>query len=203
MSGMQCHTYLFLMLSLESNMFILVVFLSCTSLTIALQERPSKWFRLLLDFLTPRIMFVLVSWARVQRHICSRMHIHTRAYVTKKKPHVHDHCHVCPVASSCPTAPVDIRPRPPMNLAAPQPDPRPHTRPAAAGACSPVQCRPCGLPRGMLQLASAAAHTHTWPAQASALPAERPREQGSTAGWHGQSKVARGRSKAAAARGHA
>ena len=153
MSGMQCHTYLLLMLSLESNMFILVVFLSCTSLTIALQERPIKWSRLLLDFLTPHIMFVLVSWARVQRHICSRMHIRTRAYVTKKKPHVHDRCHMCPIASSCPTAP-DIRPRPPMNLAAPQRDPRPHTRPAAADAFSPVQCPSCGLPRGMLQLAS-------------------------------------------------
>ena len=153
-SGIQCNTCILLMLSLHLNMSILVVFLSCTSLTIALQERPSKWFRLLLDFLTPHIMFVLVSWARVQRHICSRMHIHTRAYVTKKKPHVHDRCHMCPIASSCPTAPVDIRPRPPMNLAAPQRDPRPHTRPAAADAFSPVQCPSCGLPRGMLQLAS-------------------------------------------------
>ena len=143
MSGMQCHTYLLLMLSLESNMSILVVFLSCTSLTIALQERPSKWFRLLLDFLTPHIMFVLVSWARVQRHICSRMHIHTRAYVTKKKPHVHDRCHTCPIASSCPTAPVDIRPRPPMNLAAPQ------LVSAGAAATAPGACLQCGVAPGL------------------------------------------------------
>ena len=53
-------------------------------------------------------MFVLVLWARVC-HICSRMHIHTRSYVTKKKPHVHACRHMC--HSSCPTAPIDIRPR--------------------------------------------------------------------------------------------
>ena len=62
-------------------------------------------------------MFVLVLWARVC-HICSRMHIHTRAYVTKKKPHVHACRHMC--HSSCPTAPIDIRPRQLTN-------PEPHT----------------------------------------------------------------------------
>ena len=67
--------------------------------------------------ITSHIMFVLVLWARVC-HICSRMHIHTRAYVTKKKPHVHACRHMC--HSSCPTAPIDIRPRQLTN-------PEPHT----------------------------------------------------------------------------
>ena len=34
----------------------------------------SKWFRLLLDFLTPRMVLVIVLWARAQCHIGSRMH---------------------------------------------------------------------------------------------------------------------------------
>ena len=36
LSGMQCHTCIVLMLSLQSNMIILVVFLLCSSLTIVL-----------------------------------------------------------------------------------------------------------------------------------------------------------------------
>jgi hypothetical protein len=47
-------------------------------------------------FLTPRVMFGIVLWARMEchiRHIGSRMHLHTRAYVTKK-PHVRA-LHVC------------------------------------------------------------------------------------------------------------
>jgi hypothetical protein len=104
-------------------------------------ERPSTWFRLLLDLLTPRIIFVLVLWARVQCHMCSRMHIHTRASVTKKTPHVHTcSCrHMCP--SSCPTAPIAIRPAlsattdEPRSIAAQPQAPRP------AGSCEhPGNC---------------------------------------------------------------
>ena len=38
-------------------------------------------------------MIVLVLLARVERHVCSRMHMHTRVYVTEKKLHVHGHSH--------------------------------------------------------------------------------------------------------------
>ena len=85
----------------------------------------SKCFlELLLDFLTPRIMtlFGIVLWARVECHIGSRMHLHTRAYVTKKKPHVRARRHMCRSSVAGPglQAPCDIRPRPLTN-------PEPHT----------------------------------------------------------------------------
>ena len=75
-------------------------------------------------FLAPRIMFVLVFWARVLHHICLRMHIHTRVYVTKNKLHAHGHArrHMCrsSVAGLGPQAPCGIRPRLLTN-------PEPHT----------------------------------------------------------------------------
>ena len=112
-------------------------------------------------------MFVLVLWARVC-HICSRMHIHTRAYVTKKKPHVHACRHMC--HSSCPTAPIDIRPRPPISPEAPQLNPEPHAWPATAGTCSPEQGSAEGLdlPRG--QLHQPAAGQRSRPGPNSDLP---------------------------------
>ena len=92
---------------------------------------------------------ILVLWARVCR-ICSRMHIHTRAYVTKKKPHVHACRHMCP--SSCPTALIAIRPAlsgttdKPRSITAQLQAPGPRARrPAAAstlatsGTCSPAR----------------------------------------------------------------
>ena len=110
------------------------------------QERPSTWFRLLLDLLTPRIIFALVLWARVQCHMCSRMHIHTRAYVTKKKPHHVHACscrHMCP--SSCPTAPIAIRPAlsattdEPRSIAAQPQAPRPAGSCEHSGNCGHLQ----------------------------------------------------------------
>ena len=76
--------------------------------------------KLLVDFLTPRFMFVIVLWARVECHIGSRMHLHTRAYV-KKKPHVPVvTCVGSSVAGLGPQAPCGIRPRLLTN-------PEPHT----------------------------------------------------------------------------
>ena len=75
-------------------------------------------------FLAPRIMFVLVFWARVLHHICLRMHIHTRVYVTKNELHAHGHArrHMCrsSVAGLGPQAPCGIRRRLLTN-------PEPHT----------------------------------------------------------------------------
>ena len=119
-----------------------------------MQERPSTWFRLLLDLLTPRIIFVLVLWARVQCHMCSRMHIHTGAYVTKKKPHhVHAcscrHMTLCP--SSCPTAPIAIRPA----LSATTDEPRSHR----SSTPSPTPARQL---RALWQLWALAARHGSW-----------------------------------------
>ena len=71
------------------------------------------------DFLTPRVMFGIVLWARMEchiRHIGSRMQMHTRAYVTKK-PHVRARLHMCrsSVAGLGLQAPCDIRPWPLTN----------------------------------------------------------------------------------------
>ena len=82
-------------------------------------------------FLAPRIMFVLVFWARVLHHICLRMHIRTRVYVTTNKLHAHGHArrHMCRSSVAGLQAPVDIRPRPPINAGVSQPNPKPHTGP--------------------------------------------------------------------------
>ena len=72
------------------------------------------------------------------------LYIYTRAYVTKKKPHVHAcSCrHMCPL----PLLLSGLRcPQPPMKLAASQLNPKPHARPASAstlataGTCSPAR----------------------------------------------------------------
>jgi len=75
--------------------------LTCSYLSCSYHVRPwqlcwQEWLikcflERLLDFLMPRIMtlFVIVLWAPGQWHIGSRMHMHTRAYVTRKKAHVH------------------------------------------------------------------------------------------------------------------
>ena len=154
-------------------------------------------------FLTPHIMLVLVMWARVQCPVCSRMHIHTRAYVTKKKPSVHARRHKCPIASSCPTAPVDIWPRLPMNLVASWPNPEPDTGPAM---CAPA-ARRSACPAAFPEASYGRPGPNSDPARAGVGIASStntgPREQGSTKRRHGKSKVARSRRKAAATRGHA
>ena len=85
-SGMQCHTCIRLMLSLELSMFILVVFLSCSSLTIVLAGT------------TEQVVQAYDVWHRVagtstMSHKLSYVYAYARAYVTKK-PHVHARLHM-------------------------------------------------------------------------------------------------------------
>ena len=95
---------------------MLVMISSCLSLIVVFAGRNEQ----ATCFLTPRVMFVVVLWARVECHIGSRMHLHTRAYV-KKKPHVPVvTCVGSSVAGLGPQAPCGIRPRLLTN-------PEPHT----------------------------------------------------------------------------
>ena len=98
-------------------------------------------------FLAPRIMFVLVFWVRVLHHTCPRMHIRTRVCVTKTKLHAHGHArrHMCCSSVAGLQASVDIRPRPPINAGASQPNPKPHTGPHGLrpGAGPGLMARSC------------------------------------------------------------
>ena len=107
-------------MSLVSITTMLVMISSCLSLIVVFAGRNEQ----ATCFHTPRNMFVVVLCARVKCHIGSRMHLHTGAYVTTKKPHVRARRHsvMCrsSVAGLGPQAPCGIRPRLLTN-------PEPHT----------------------------------------------------------------------------
>ena len=86
---------------------MLVMISSCLSLIVVFAGRNEQ----ATCFHTPRNMFVVVLCARVKCHIGSHMHLHTSAYVTKKKPHVSACRHMCrsSVAGLGSQAPCGIR----------------------------------------------------------------------------------------------
>ena len=197
MSGIQCHTCILLMLSRESNMFILVVFVSCicSSLTIVLAGT------------TEHVVQAALRLHHTSHHACDRRvpssampHRLPCAYAYESP--CDEDAHACAFPSSHVSCSwFSCRPMPAgplLYLAAATNHPR---TPHLAGGCGHLQLGAVSALRPFLRPAAPGRASSCRPGPTSSLACAgtgiassadmHPRGQGSTKRKHGKSKVAR------------